>query len=71
MLLVFPSDETKDEGHKRMAYIYYAAITRALRAGKVKEAADMEQTGSVNCDKVRGNGEFSRKFHGAPSSIYV
>lgn len=54
-----------------MAYIYYAAITRALRAGKVKEAADMEQTGSVNCDKVRGNGVFSRKFHGAPSSIYV
>jgi hypothetical protein len=44
-----------------MAYIYYAAITRALRDGRVKRAADMQQSGSANCDKIAGNGDFSRE----------
>ncbi|KAG9255973.1 uncharacterized protein F5Z01DRAFT_531189 [Emericellopsis atlantica] len=56
-----------------MSYIYYAAITRALRAGKVKEAAPMEQSGQPNCDKVRGNGEFSpntQRGSGEGNGIY-
>lgn len=54
-----------------MAYVFYAAITRALRDGKVKKAADMHQSGSANCDKIRGNGEFSRKFEPRSKSIYL
>lgn len=41
-----------------MAYIFYAAIHRALAAGQVKSAATMDETGEQNCDKEAGNGEF-------------
>jgi hypothetical protein len=39
-----------------MAYVFYAAIQRALRAGKVKEAAPKESEPSTGCDKVFHNG---------------
>lgn len=44
-----------------MAYIFYAAIHRALSAGKVKAASPMSITGAPTCDKIAGNGEFARE----------
>lgn len=42
-----------------MAYVFYAAIQRALSAGKVKEAAEKESESNTGCDKGFGDGEWS------------
>lgn len=39
-----------------MAYIFYAAIKRALDAGKVKEPAPKEGEDNTGCDKEFGTG---------------
>lgn len=50
-----------DEGHKRMAYVFYAAIRRALRdtTRPVKAAVPKTSEAKTGCDKEFGNGEFS------------
>lgn len=46
----------QNEGHKRMAYVFYAAILRALRADEVVEAAPKEEEANTGCDKEYGTG---------------
>ncbi|KAL2205673.1 hypothetical protein CC79DRAFT_1311155 [Sarocladium strictum] len=53
-----PVIHPNDEGHRRMAYVFYAAIHRALAAGQVKPAGEMAKGGQQYCDKVAGNGQF-------------
>ncbi|SPN96486.1 uncharacterized protein DNG_00014 [Cephalotrichum gorgonifer] len=48
-----------NEGHRRVAYIFYAAIHRALAAGKVKKAAPKESQDRSGCDKKFGNGIYA------------
>jgi hypothetical protein len=42
-----------------MAYIFYAAIRRALAADRVKEAAPLAISGNKFCDKIAGNGDYA------------
>jgi hypothetical protein len=49
----------QNEGAKRCAYVFYAAIHRALTANKVKVAAPKESNDGTGCDKQFGNGIFA------------
>lgn len=52
-----------------MAYVFYAAIHRAL--SKVKPAAKMTETTATVCDKEEaGNGIYAGKPHPGPPSPY-
>lgn len=46
----------QNEGHKRMAYVFYAAILRALRADEVVEPAPKEKEDETGCEKEYGKG---------------
>ena len=51
----------QDEGYRRMAYVFYAAINRAIVADRIKPAADMTASENKFCDKEPGNGGFAGK----------
>lgn len=57
-----------------MAYVFYAAIYRALSDGKVKQAASKDSESEPGCAKVAGNGEWSegltQKGSGNGDGIY-
>ncbi|KAM0330967.1 hypothetical protein ACHAQA_003924 [Verticillium albo-atrum] len=57
-----PKIHPNNEGHKRMAYVFYAAIHRALNAGRIQEAAPKESEAQTGCEKRAGNGEYAGKF---------
>lgn len=68
-----PKVHPNDEGHRRFAYIFYAAIHRAIAAGKVKAPKAMSTGGSKTCDKTPGNGIFvsgTQKGSGSGDGIY-
>lgn len=64
-MLTYYQDDPKihpnDEGHRRMAYVFYAAIRRALRdtTRPVQAAKDKTSEDTHGCDKQFGTGEFS------------
>lgn len=56
-----------------MAYVFYAALHRALSANKVKEAAPKESEPVTGCDKEFGKGEYvgrTQKGSGMNDGIY-
>ncbi|KPM46037.1 hypothetical protein AK830_g415 [Neonectria ditissima] len=54
-----PKETTKvhpnDEGHRKMAYVFYKAINEAAKDSKIVGTGDFEASNPV-CDKVFGNG---------------
>lgn len=46
-----------------MAYVFYAALHRALSAGRVKAAAEIEDFALTGCDKKFGNAVNAGKNH--------
>ncbi|KAK7420361.1 hypothetical protein QQX98_002784 [Neonectria punicea] len=54
-----PKETTKvhpnDEGHRKMAYVFYKAINEAAKDSKIVETGSFEASDPV-CDKVYGNG---------------
>lgn len=48
-----------DQGHKKMASIFWKAIDKAYTAGKIKEPSPMEGGQASGCDKVFGDGIYA------------
>ncbi|KAJ0379588.1 hypothetical protein COL26b_002096 [Colletotrichum chrysophilum] len=43
-----------DQGHKKMASVFYNAIMKAVSDDKIKNPAAMAKTGTTGCDKTLG-----------------
>ncbi|MBE3047574.1 hypothetical protein IMZ48_34685 [Candidatus Bathyarchaeota archaeon] len=56
----------QNEGHKRMAYVFYAAIHNALIDDKVVDPAPLENEDDNGCEKTFGSGTSAGKNPGAP-----
>ncbi|KAL2202779.1 hypothetical protein CC79DRAFT_1344773 [Sarocladium strictum] len=71
---IYLADIDPNEGAKRCAYVFYAAIHRALMANKVKAAAPKESNDGMGCDKQFGNGIFAggltQRGYGEHDGIY-
>lgn len=48
-----------NEGHRRMAYVFFAAIMRALKDGSVKQPAPKSSEPDEGCDKKFANGIYA------------
>ncbi|KAF7550314.1 hypothetical protein G7Z17_g5812 [Cylindrodendrum hubeiense] len=62
-----------DEGHRKMAYVFYKAINKAVSAEKIVESEEFT-AGTTTCDKFEGSGEdaggYTQRGSGNHDGIY-